>query len=184
MGAFYVNYTIRGADQEAVKDVLAGRKAFVLPIQNGCIVVSDKTSDDQDQDEIARLATQLSATLRSTVLAVLNHDDDILWFQLYEGGDLVDEYDSAPDYFDFSARDEIAPPKGGDAKKLCAAFHCQEVSTIEDVLRKDYVFATERHKDLINLLHLSPYAVGYGYRDLAAGHRPDGLSAESVTRLD
>jgi hypothetical protein len=94
MGAFYVNYTVKGADQQSVVRALSGRKAFVTPEWNGFTVVFDEESDKQDQVTIAILAVQLSTELRSTVLALLIHDSDILWFQLYEGGKLTDQYNS------------------------------------------------------------------------------------------
>src|SRR2546423_14770558 len=86
MGNFYTNYTLRGPSQQAVAAALAGRKATVTPLHGGCVVVFDEASDDQDQERIVELAARLSSELRCPVLAVLNHDDDILWYQLYEFG--------------------------------------------------------------------------------------------------
>jgi hypothetical protein len=183
MGAFYVNYTIRGVDQQKVAKAFAGKNAFVSPLRNGCVVASDQISDNQDQKQIAKLAAQLSSNLRCTVLAVLNHDDDILWYQLYVTGRLLDEYDSTPDYFNPSDGTEAPEPKGGDAQQLCAAFDCPDASSVEAVLRKQYVFASDRHRDLLRLLNGSFDAIGFGYRGMAAGYFPDGLSPESVLRI-
>src|SRR5215469_9709716 len=123
MGHFYVNYTLRGPDQKSVAAVLAGRSAIVSPIQDNCVVVFDKESEEQDNKIIAELASWLSGQLSCPLLAVMNHDDDVLWYQLYLNGELVDEYNSTPGYFDDSGDEEIAlaGPKGGDAKKLCSA---------------------------------------------------------------
>jgi len=68
MGSFYVNYTIKADDPASVARALFGRKAFVSPAQKGYVVVFDEESDNQDQEQIAKLAGQLSTTLRSTVL--------------------------------------------------------------------------------------------------------------------
>ena len=116
MGNFYTNYTLRGPSQQAVAAALAGRKATVTPPHSGCVVAFDEASDDQDQERIVELAARLSSELRCPVLAVLNHDDDILWYQLYESGKQTDEYDSSPGYFDPSA--EPSAPAGGDAQRL------------------------------------------------------------------
>jgi hypothetical protein len=86
MGAFYVNYTVKGFDQKAVVRALSGRKVFVAAERNGYIFVFDKEADAQNQEAIAKLAAQLSASLQSTLLTVLDHDSDILWYQLYECG--------------------------------------------------------------------------------------------------
>ena len=77
MGNFYTNYTLRGPSQQAVARAMAGRSAIVTPAQDGCVVVFDAQSDEQDSAVITELASRLSRELRCPVLAVLNHDDDI-----------------------------------------------------------------------------------------------------------
>ena len=153
MGGSYTNYTLRGPSQRTVATALAGRRAVVAPVRNGCVVAFDEVSDEQDTDRIAALATSLSRGLDCTVLAVLNHDDDILWYCLYGSGRLEDEYNSSPGYFDPSAGD--SNPAGGGAAKLCAAFGANDVANIERILRRglnSYAFARERHADLARRL--------------------------------
>jgi hypothetical protein len=180
MGNFYTNYTLRGPSQQAVTAALAGRKATVSPSHSGCVVAFDEASDDQDQERIVELAARLSSELRCPVLAVLNHDDDILWYQLYESGKQIDEYDSSPGYFDPSAGPSA--PAGGDAQRLCAAFGASDVAAVERVLRKSsydddgYVFAFERHADLVRALGLPEFAVGTAYASFERDEFPEGLS--------
>jgi hypothetical protein len=182
MGGFYTNYTLRGPSQKAVAGALAGRKAMVSPESSGCVVAYDEASDDQDGEAIAALASHLSGTLRCPVLAVLDHDDDILWYQLYENGKLTDEYDSTPGYFDPSA--EPSAPAGGDAQRLCCAFGATDVADVEAILRKSsfdddgYVFAHERHADLVRALGIPEFAVLKAYASFGRGEIPDGFSAE------
>ncbi|HEY4011132.1 MAG TPA: hypothetical protein VGM11_13345 [Acidobacteriaceae bacterium] len=181
MGAFYANYMVKGADQNSIARALSGRKALVSPEQNGYIFVFDQESDNQDQHAIGKLAERLSTSLRCTVLTVLNQDSDILWYQLYEDGTLTDRYNSTPDYW--SRKAEPAPPEGGDAKRLCAAFNCSDVPKVERILRlswKDYPDATDRHADLFRALDLPSLAVGYGFGAIAQGYFPEGLSAEDL----
>lgn len=45
-----------------------------------------------DTGILAALADDLSSSLDTRAFAVLNHDDDVLWFQLYDRGTLVAEY--------------------------------------------------------------------------------------------
>jgi hypothetical protein len=182
MGAFYVSYTVRGTDAEEVVRVLAGRKAFVSPVRSGWVVVFDEESDNQHQGVIAKLAAHLSASLQATVLTVLNHDGDILRYQLYQSGALIDQYNSTPDYL--SPKFEPLPPQGGDAKRLCGAFNCRDVAEVERILRmswKEYPDAGERHADLSRVLNLPSFAMGYGFSALAHGHLPEGLSPEDLT---
>ncbi len=187
MGNFYTNYTLRGPSQQAVAEALAGRTAIVSPAQDGCVVVFDEQSDEQDQAVIAELAALLSRELDCPVLAVLNHDDDILWYQLYQSGKLADEYDSSPGYFDPMA--EPSAPAGGDARKLCGAFGASNVAEVESVLRKSafeedgYTFAIEQHTDLARALGLPSCAVGAGFRYVADGELPEGLEEADLVRV-
>lgn len=187
MGNFYTNYTLRGPSQQAVAAALAERSAIVTQAQDNCVVVFDEASDDQDQKIITKLASQLSRDLRCPVLAVLNHDDDIFWYQLYLSGKLADEYDSSPGYFDASA--EPSAPTGGDAHKLCTAFGVSSVAEVENILRKSsfdeggYTFAVERHADLARSLGIPDFAVGAGFSSISDGDLPEGLDEGSILRI-
>jgi len=187
MGNFYVNYTVRGSSPTTVAAILAGRSAVVTSAQPNTIVVFDKESDEQSEDVIANLACRLSHDLSCPVLAVLNHDDDILWYRLYAKGEVLDDYNSTPGYFEPSA--EPSAPSGGDAKKLCETFGASSVAEVEDILRKSsfdeggYPFAVNRHSDLVAALGLPDFAVGYGYANLSNGELPDGLTEDDIIKV-
>lgn len=186
MGNFYVNFTLRGPSPNAVAEALVGRRCIVTPPVLDTIVVFDEASDRQDQQVISALATELSQKLRCPVLALLNHDDDILWYRLFADGHPCDEYDSSPGYFD--PRAEPAAPAGGDAAKLCSAFGSAAVDEVERVLRKSaftddgYVFAVDRHGELVRALGISPFAVGTSYSSFENDELPEGLLADDVIR--
>jgi len=194
VGAFYVNLVVGTADQSAVAAALAGRSALVTPAIGGFVIVADEAADTQDQDVIRSLARGLSSRLDCPVLAVMNHDDDILWYCLAGGAEIVDEYDSAPGYFDADADvDEdghLPSPAGGDAKRLCAAFGSSAVERVQEVLRKPsfddggYVFAGERHSDLVTALGLPQFSVGFGFVYASAGSLPEGLSQDQLLRTN
>ena len=98
---------------------------------------------------------------------------------------MIDEYDSCPGYYDFSAV-KIEGPSGGDAAKLCNAFGVECREQIERVLRggiDDYVFAFERHDQLIDALGISKFGVGTGFASFEDGELPDGLALNEVTRV-
>jgi hypothetical protein len=186
MGGFYTNYTLRGPSQQAVSAVLKGRRALVTDSHNGCVVAFDEISDQQDQEQISELAARLSRELACPVLAVLDHDDDILWYQLYISGKRTDEYHSWPGYFDRSA--DPSASSGGDAEQLCAAFGARNIAAVEQILRKSsagdngYVFAHERHADLVRSLGLPEIAVGTAYASFACEEYPEGLPTDSMLR--
>ena len=183
MGNFYVNHTIKGASRELVADAMSGRSAYVSPASKGCVVVFDEQSDSQDSDVIHELGAMLSRKLKSVVLAVLNHDDDVLWYELYDAGKMIDEYSSSPDYFE--GGEDMAGPTGGNAAVLCKALGSANADAVEKVLRADtYAFALERHADLCQALGISELAVCGGYTYISEGELPGDLSEEDLVRTE
>ena len=188
MGGFYSNITLKGPEQSAVAKTLQGRAAIVTPQINYCTVVYDSVCDNQDADEMSELTSRLSRELRCAAWVILVHDDDVFWYRLYLNGQLADEYNSCPSYFDFGSS-EISGPSGGDAKKLCDAFRPGQQQEVENILRKPgaaqgdgYVFETERHADLVDALSLPEFAVGVAYASFERGEYPEGLSADQLMK--
>jgi hypothetical protein len=130
----------------------------------------------------------LTKQLDCVALYVTNHDDSVLYYRLYRSGEVLDDYDSCPNYFEGAP----IPPKGGNALILCEAFRAMHmVDKVQEILHYDryakgnrkkrrYVFEVDRHRDLVEALNLSNYAVGFGYTYLAEDRWPEGLSRESV----
>lgn len=177
MGNFYVNHTLRTADRERIGDAFMGRKAFISPVISGMAIVYDMMSDMQYEPVITDLGMQLSDGFKVPVLAVLNHDDDILAYWLFERGKEIDSYNSAPDYFENVANPR--GPIGGKAEALCAMFGAGDASVIEPILRTNddrYLFAVHRHAALLQALGFAQDAFFYGYRYLESGEVPEGLS--------
>src|SRR5215212_2662131 len=96
MGSFYTNITLRTTQHAAVVDALKAehRDAFVSRAENGCVVVCDRETEEQDVEELSSLASSLSGTFRCPAIAVLNHDDDVLMCTVHDKGEMVDEYNS------------------------------------------------------------------------------------------
>lgn len=187
MGNFYTNVTLKTSDREAVAAALrrVRRSAMVTPADGGCVVVYDKASDEQDPEVLKAVAAQLADACDCPALAVMNHDDSVLLCTLYERGKLVDEYNSAPGFFD---GDAAKGPAGGDAKRLCEAFgSTADAPEVERILRAGpgkVTFETDRHEALVQALGISRFAVGTGYNGLAHGDFPEGLDSATVRRVD
>ncbi|MBQ0944525.1 hypothetical protein KAK07_14400 [Ideonella sp. 4Y16] len=170
MGSFYTNHTVRGPSQAQLLEWLHDRPAFVSKVEHGQAVVLDAECEEQDGEVLAGLASQISKQFSCPVLAVLNHDDDVLYFELYENGIKTDEYNSSPSFFDESA--DTDEPLGGDAERLCSVFNATDPEKVEAALRGDYVFAFKRHRDLALALGLPIYSVGLGYNYVSEGDLP------------
>jgi hypothetical protein len=164
MGSFYTSHTLKGPSREEVVSWLGDRPAYVSKSERSFVTVLDEACESQDGAILAALGASLSEQFKCPVLAVLNHDDDILYFELYENGEKSDEYNSTPAYFNEDAEDDA--PCGGDATRLASAFGAVDPKAIESVLRRaDYTFASERHLHLAAALGVPEFsvAIGYGY---------------------
>lgn len=163
------------------------RIAFVSPSDGGAVVLYDQECDELDQELMAALASELSCELQCPALAVVNYDDDILWYHLYDGGKLVDEYNSCPHYFDPKA--EPSSPVGGDAAKLCDAFGGEDVEAVGQILRKSsldddgYDYETDRHRDLADAAGLPKFSVGAGYMSIEEDELPEGLDKDQLAEV-
>ena len=177
MGNFYTSLTVRGADRDDVVQAMKGRTAAISPTFGEYTVVWDEECEKQDQAIIERLSLQLSKQVSSPVLAVLNHDDDILWYILCSPEEKLDEYNSAPGYFEGNE----LPPAGGNAHVLAKAI---AVNASEENIRRvlqntEYVFASERHSALLKALGM-PMAACTGYKYIAGGKLPPGVAGTDM----
>ena len=189
MGSFYTNITLKTADSEHVASALkqARRAALIAPAENGYTVVFDEASEKQDVEVLQSLATHLSRSCGCPAIAILNHDDDVLMYWLYKSGELLDEYNSDPAYFDDA---QEPAPSGGDWGSLSQAFGVTvDQGDLERVLRTAaseddaFAFATDRHRELASALGLPASAVGTGYTYLEEGEAPPGLEITALRRV-
>src|SRR3954452_15875123 len=103
MGAFIANFHVRSEASDAVRQAVAdiGASQFrVSDPRRGWVSVYDQRASTQDDAWIKRLAHELSSRLRTACVAFLVHDSDIACYWLNDQGQLLDEYNSIPDYFD------------------------------------------------------------------------------------
>jgi hypothetical protein len=176
-------------DEQAVRQHLAskGRRAFVSRAEGNALVVFERDSEDQDYAVLRELAADLSTTFTCVALAVMNHDDDVLLYTLYQHGRAIDAYNSAPAYFD---EDRSGDDRGGDARRLAEAFNVpDQAPQIEAVLGLEagaddgIVFETDRHGQLVEALASPKCAVGTGYNYLDAEEYPEDYAAEDFTQV-
>ena len=99
MGSFHTNITMRDISVPAVVSWLADRdRPAAVGYLGRFVVLSDKLGEAQDGSH-AKLAAELSIAFRTSAIAAMNHDDDVLGLHLFDRGSLIGEYDSDPSYF-------------------------------------------------------------------------------------
>jgi len=163
VGNKYANHSVKTTDQKRVADVMrrTGRRAFVSRPQNGYVVVYDQKVDEPGTAAVVEVGALLSKEIGVPVLCVLNYDDDILCYWLFEQDKLIDEFNSRPDYF---SEIKGAPPQGGDVERLCTSLETNaERAVVEKLLRGKHLFAVDQHTELAKALGLPSYSVGLGY---------------------
>lgn len=184
MGSFYTNLTVRSDDQQRVAGVLRslGCSAFVSPVMDGMIVVYDEACEEQDPEELATLASDLSGELGAGVLGALNHDDDVLILLTALGGEVVDTYNSCPAFFTSEGAES---PEGGDAGVIAQAVSPNaDTKALENALRDEELFlALERHEAIVQAMGLPDASVGFGFSYIDVGELPEGLSPEKMRRV-
>jgi hypothetical protein len=190
MGSFFVNYQIRGNSAAVVVKAmqeLAQSRAYVSPSNNGWITVYDQASDSQDNNEINRLAGDLSSRLGTALFAFLVHDSDVFAYYLYDNGDLIDEYNSRPGYFGEMVSDEARQRLAGQPAVVLN--HCAAGTTLVEVETAmgwsqhlgeggfaSSVFAEDRLRPLAAALGIDEVRalLGYNYFEEERRSLPDG----------
>jgi len=96
MGNFYTNVTLRTTERQALIEHMRaqGRSCFVSPTYNSFTTIYDRLCEGQDPSDLEALATDLSSQFHCSALAVLNHDDDVLWMGLARQGKWLTTYHS------------------------------------------------------------------------------------------
>jgi hypothetical protein len=170
MGAFIVNVHVRTEDREglaAAVRALAEGGCWVTAPKDGWATVYEERASGQDDAWIRRLGTHLSGRLGTSAVAFLVHDSDFLCYWLFEHGEVVDEFNSCPDYFD-----EDDGPKGGrtaGGRPEVLLRFCKPGSRPRDlrrVLELAPTFSEEQLQELAALLGIDGERALADYRDL------------------
>jgi len=173
MGNFYTNVTLRTTQRQALIEHMRthGRACFMSPAQRGFVTVYDRLCEEQDVNDLQALAQDLSSTFHCTALAVLNHDDDVLWLGLTRNGDWLSTYRSDQ-------------PLTGSAWELAREFNLLGLLPLLWILMRwpFVLFEIWRHGALASVLGIPNASVGFGYKYLSRGERPsqDAEQFESV----
>lgn len=188
VGSFYTNVTLRTPAHGRVRAHLEARgsAAYISRPEGNALVVFDRESEE-DPATLSGVAANLSAQVECTALAIMNHDDSVLMYSLFQNGRLIDQYNSAPDYFGEAAEHG---ERGGDAMRLASAFGAsgaaaRQLSVLLDPAGggQNRAFATDLHEQVVELLGLPKCAVGTGYEYLDDADYPPGYGPESFEHV-
>jgi hypothetical protein len=178
MGHFYTNFSALESDRPKIIGVLKAmeRRAFFAADREWCTIYDEET-ESQYHDSIQQLGQQLSQHLQSPVLGVLNHEDDVLEYWLFDRGIVLDHYNSWPGCYGQKGGQR---PIGGNSSLLCELFGLPALADeIHGVLHeKKFVFAFERHIELAQILGLDPDLATIGFLDIRRSDISEGAKAK------
>jgi Ankyrin repeats (many copies) len=179
MGLFCVNLHFRTRDDKALSASLNRRGVSgyrVLPARGEWASLYEERASEQDFERIRELAGGLSEDLGVAAIAFLVHDSDVACYWLFDGGRLLDEYNSCPNYFDADATAEEPPrPAGGRPDVLLP--YCRtgvRQDELAAILAGEAVFAESVIEQLVDALGIDPGRALADYRHLGEREGPDG----------
>jgi hypothetical protein len=183
MGAFIANFHVRSSRTDAVRNVVAAMVAGEFRISNaqsGWISIYEERASTQDEDWIEQFAKDLSGRLETACVAFLVHDSDIARYWLCEEGQLLDQYNSFPDYFDSVSAAERRQLAGQSSVFLRYCRPQVTLDQVEAVLRTQQTFAEETVRQLADFLGIDPDRALEDFCDMGDGGSwfPDGTLAD------
>jgi hypothetical protein len=174
MGNFYTNIILRTIERQAVITHMRdqGRACFVASTSRGFTTVYDRLCEDQNLNHLETLAGELSARFHCAALAVLNHDDDLLWIGLVRDGEWITTYSS----------DQIW---SGSAWQLAREFKSLGLLPLVWFLMRwpIVLFEVSRHRAMVSVLGIPKDSVGFGYDYLSRGERPVSKSGDQFENV-
>jgi hypothetical protein len=182
MGLFCVNFHFKTTDDWALSEALARRgisRHRVVPAKSGWTSLYEEQASEQDDRRIRDIASGLSKDLHVPAIAFMVHDSDIACYWLFEDGQLLDEYNSDPGYFE-SDTDGPPSPSGGQTDVLLR--YCRpgvQQDELAAMLSQENVrsitFAEDVIRRLAKALGIDRRLATADYRDVASDDGPGGM---------
>jgi hypothetical protein len=176
MGLFCANVHFRTNDDAPLRAALKRRRiddCHTLDAKGGWISLYEERMSEQNDEWIRDLAGGLSKDLQVPAIAFLVHDSDIACYWLYDKGQLQDEYNSCPDYFEDSPSAD-GSPSGGQTHVLVR--YCPSGTTPEqlaEILGKKELFAEGIIEQLAKAMGIDRGRAIADYRSIEQGEGPD-----------
>lgn len=168
MGAHYLSVQIKSDDRNAVlvlvEDMARAQngRLLVAPALNGWIGLypNDALSGEG-------FAAEVSKKLGASVIALMVHDSDVFIYNLYQQGQLIDEYSSSPDYFEKVSQAERERLKGKPEVFQRLLGSAETVTALRALLSskedEKFVFAENRLEKFAELLSIRNTLSSYDY---------------------
>lgn len=169
MGNKYANILVKATDPQGIARFLNDmeRHAYILPPKKGYILVCEEACEMFDMEVMSEITQKLTSRCACPAVGLMNFDDDILWYRVYNQGQLVDEY----------CDDPATPGNEGNhvderhAESICQAFgqggKQKQVAEILSASGEIYFSQSARHMALGKALGWPTDYLQFSYADIA-----------------
>ena len=173
MGTFYGSILVRTENSNEVQKALDevaqanGCKFLLGPPINGWVSAFPEKSGQNEKTSV-----EIAKRLPNDVFHLIVHDDDIFVYFFFRNGQLVDQYDSCPDYFKKVSAEEIKQWQGHPElfqDLLVKPDLLSKLKTLLATNHKKFTFEQERMAQFVELLGFSNALSSYEY--LQSGDR-------------
>lgn len=141
---FLTSISFKTSDRNPLVKYLrsAGRAGWVSPEKDGFVCVFDELCDGESIPEIDKLSTLVTKQLNCSAVALIRSDYSLIWYQLYNKGQIVGENRPATE-----AADDIGllPPHPAETSMATELFGIESQSELKAVRTAEELF------DLITL---------------------------------
>jgi len=165
MVAFFDSILIRIANADSVKKALEqvakeeDCKFLLGPAINGWVSIFP--------NEIGRkepISEKIAKFVPNDVLHLMVYDDDIFYYYFYRGGQLIDRYNSCPDYFGEVSDDEKQKCQGHPERFQDLLPNPKSISELQKLLvAKRFILESQRMTQFVKLLDLQNPLSSYDY---------------------
>lgn len=179
MGSFYVNACVKDFSAEQVLAWLrqTNQNGFVGPTVNGWTSFVTEALEEQDPRAIKACGQAVTRDSDRVALIFLCHDEDLLLVSLYQGGEEIGGFDSAPGYFEglgefdpeaMSPEEEPAEadvaPLLREPQAFATALGVDEATVMDLLPQGFHEGPLELHERWVETLGLPEYSIAMGFR--------------------
>ncbi|MDR2706832.1 MAG: hypothetical protein LBC02_13715 [Planctomycetaceae bacterium] len=169
MGTFFDSIHIRCEQIEALVDRMSdwakGRFSYILtPPSDGWISLFLDENGIMIDDIDDEICLKLSQYCNSLVLKIKEHDSDVFYYTCFFNGNVIDSFDSCPDYFENVTNDEKNKLHGKPERwvdLLGFSVEVNELREVLDLMQSDLLCENDGPERFVRLLHLNDALTSY-----------------------
>ncbi len=176
MGLSCANLHFRTTEHDALRAALRRRgitRSVVLPSLNGWTSLYEERASQQDVGWVRQLTADLSEDLDAAAVAFMVHDSDVACYWLFDAGEMLDQYNSWPDYFDGEGDGPPCPSGGRTDVLVRYGAEGTDEERLAAVLAEETVFAESVVEQIADALGIDRDRALSDYRDAAEGGPDD-----------